>query len=329
MTGLHCNGRSWRTETAIPLPHEADAIRQIAGQHRAALDEMGRTLAGAVVLVDEAALRITKGRGIDRHVIAMTLALFTKACKTHRATQRLCASGLTSDADALVRVLFETTVALHFILKSHCRTRSRMYGTYSTVQTLKAAREWQRTKGMKRGGRRLVQAAEHALNERAVQLGPHLAKGSSDPFFGKTIRDAARAWSGARGKAVRAASFAAFVGKLYAALKGHWSGRSLEAAAKAVGLSQAYQSLYRYSSGPAHAADFASHVGVPDDGDDAIIVNLLPDGADVPRIANVGNLLLWLCAKRLNERLGLGQDSYIEECEPPAVKALRLANKTR
>jgi hypothetical protein len=259
----------------MSLPYEHQVLAEIANEHEATMNEMRDVLRAAVGLVEEKSLQITKVRGSDRHVLAVALALYTKACKTHRAIQNLCGSGLTSDADALLRVLFETTVALHFILKRQSTFRSRMYGLFSTVQTVKAAREWIRTKGMKRFGRQLTKAAEKEFRQMVERFAPRLARMPVNHTFGPVVVLAAVTWRKAQTEAEREVALNDLAVAVYNALKKHWSGQSLEAAADGVGLSQAYKSIYRLSSRATHAADFDSHLGLPS-GEGEIVLNLIP-----------------------------------------------------
>jgi len=127
----------------MTLPRELEVRIEIAREHESTLAEMQAMNDAAVALVIKKAVEL---RGEDWPTLGTALAMYTKACKTHRSIEILCRAGLTSDATVLLRVLSETTVALHFVLKRHSRVRSRLYGVFEMVQTVKAGREMSKTK---------------------------------------------------------------------------------------------------------------------------------------------------------------------------------------
>lgn len=297
---------------------------------RAQLEEMADTRRNATALVPEGNLTVGTWRGADRHVLAMVLALYVKACKTHEAIQRLCAAGLTSDADALLRVLCETSLALHFILRRYSRIRSRLYGMFGTVQTLKLARAWSETPRLKREGKNLQRLATVSLRESVEALAPRLTRekaGRTKALMALTTP--ALTWRRARGAPAKTAAMDALVGSVEKLLANHWSALDLKLAAKDVGMLQTYMTVFRFGSVSTHAADFASHIAPPKDEEGrGITLNISPAWADVSRISTISNLQIWLCARHLNTRFGLGRDLHVEATEPPTVKARRLATKS-
>src|SRR5438128_790798 len=94
--------------------------------------------------------KITKTKGLDEVVTYTVAGLLTKACKTFRAVRVLCAAGLGTDAGAVARSLFETTIAIVFILKTRSKERARIFHAYDAEQRLKMLDHWKRTKGLKR-----------------------------------------------------------------------------------------------------------------------------------------------------------------------------------
>jgi hypothetical protein len=62
-------------------------------------------------------LRGNKKRGIDRRVILTGIGLYVRALKQHRSAVTLAERGLGEDALAVTRHLFETTMAVAFLLR--------------------------------------------------------------------------------------------------------------------------------------------------------------------------------------------------------------------
>ena len=209
------------------LPHEAEVIVAIAREHGPLLTEMHDMVTAAMGLVLDTDVEQMRKRGHDRHVLAMTVGLYAKACKTHRAIRGLCGNGLTSDADVLVRVLFETVVAMHFILKRHSRIRSRMFGIFANVQALKMALEWEKTSGLRREGTALRKEARLQLLDLVARFAPRLAKLPKKHTYGTDLRKLAVAFVKARGDAARGATLDPLSAGVSKALKSHWSGQSL------------------------------------------------------------------------------------------------------
>ena len=301
----------------MALPYEDEIATNIKSEHETVLNAMRETLSTAVILLSETSLS-SDLRGVDRHVCAMTLGLYAKACKTHRSIQHLLAAGLTSDAEALLRVLFETTVAIHFILKKQSALRSRMYGMFPLVQAAKASRGWQRTKGMKRLGKSLAKNSDGVLRDSVSTFAKRLSSVRSAHPFGPAIAPTAMAFVKAKTPQARDSALSAAVKAVADALNRHWSGQSLEYASSGRDLSRLYQSVFRSTSSSTHASDITSHISSPDTAYE-IVVNLAPDGEQVPRTANTARFLLWLAAKRINERFRLGKEASIQAAQPRVV----------
>jgi hypothetical protein len=102
---------------------------------------------------------IRRTSGTNPFTIEIILGLVTKACKTFRSIQILGERGLREDANALVRVLLETTVAVLFILQRRRRDkktkvlsptaqqRALTFYAYSKYQQLKMLADWKKTCG--------------------------------------------------------------------------------------------------------------------------------------------------------------------------------------
>jgi hypothetical protein len=203
----------------MTLPHEAEVISDIAAKYRTELDAM-TGLHNAVMSVLSAGSWTVGKSGIDGIVLETMVGLLTKACKTFRSIQILCERGLIDDADALVRMLMENTVAILFILQKRPRERARIYQAHSIAQGIKMLNEWKNTPGLKRKAtKNLVRRA----NEGPVLWTKNLPAGT----------DVKHHWSGKR---------------------------NLQETVKALRGDAMYATLYRFTSSIAHASDFGAHV---------------------------------------------------------------------
>ncbi len=201
------------------LPGESEVFKDIAAKHARAIRAMTKLHDVAVRMLTHAPWMARK-RG-SSPVVDWTIAgLFTKATKTFRSIQVLCERGLTEDATALVRVLYETHVAILFILQRRSKERADMYHAHMALQERKEVEHWRRTRGLKRGATKMHLKTVQQLVDHWTSLIPPSV-------------DVKRHWSG----------------------KG-----SLEAAATALRGSAGYASIYRYASSFTHSTDFGAYV---------------------------------------------------------------------
>ena len=211
------------------LLHEAEVKAEIATKYRAQLDAMA-------ALHDAVNSMLTAGSwtygkpGLDRVVMETMMGLLTKAGKTFRSIQILCERGLHEDADALVRVLMETTVAVLFILQKKPRERARIYQAHGIAQSIKMLNDWKRTPGLKRKAtKKVITQATDALADWTNTL--------------PAGTDVKHHWSGKR---------------------------SLLEAVRALGADVMYATLYRLTSSITHASDFGAHFEIESASDDLI-----------------------------------------------------------
>lgn len=210
--------RSLPPKPLSALPHEADVASDIATRYSASLDAMTALL---VVVVNMLSVDWeVPTRGLNRTVVFTVIGLLVKACKTFRSIQVLIERGLTADANALMRVLMETIVAILYILQKQSRQRALIYHAYSMSQSLKMLREWQRTPGLKRKApKAAIEAAERELAEYQRRLPAGV--------------DVRGHWSGKP---------------------------NLLHAMRALRGDVMYATLFRHTSSASHASDFAAHV---------------------------------------------------------------------
>lgn len=168
--------------------------------------------------------------GLDRVVVETMLGLLTKACKTYRSIHILCERGLHEDANALVRVLMESTVAVIFILQKKSRERARIYHAYSIAQSAKMLHEWAQTPGLRRKAtKKIIKQSIDSLAEstKNVPAGTHIK----------------HHWSGKH---------------------------NLLEAMRALRGDVLYATLYRFTSSITHASDFGAHIEIDSNVSDPI-----------------------------------------------------------
>jgi hypothetical protein len=214
----------------MSLPHEIAVAGEIATNYRVQLDAMTKLHDVVVGMLSTGSWNIRNTRGLNPLVVQTMIGLMAKGSKTFRSIQILCERGLHDDANALVRVLMETTVAIAFILQKKSRERTLIYHAYGMAQSIKMLNHWKTTPGLKRKATKaMLKQADDALASYMKRLPPGT--------------DVKRHWSG---KA------------------------SLQEAVKALGADVMYATLYRFASSISHAADFGSHFEADPASDDLI-----------------------------------------------------------
>ncbi len=208
-------------------------------------------------------------KGLNRMVAFTVVALLMKAAKTFRSIQLLAERGLTDDAFVLVRTLYETSVAIMFILQKNSRVRARMYHVHSHRHDLKMLEHWSRTKGLKRA----------ATKEAFRVIRRLLTDGEKGLPAGTDMKAIGRHWSGLPG--------------------------GFEAAAKALGQERLYATLYRRTSSQAHASDFSSHVTATTE---EIWFELAPSPDQVPMVSAIAREMLLMAVARVDRRFRLGYE---------------------
>lgn len=240
-------------------------------------------------------LRIDSHSTIDRSVVDVALGLYVKACRQIRGIQLLCEAGLGSDAYALTRHLFETTLALSFVLSPRVvlrqdgkrlpkvkgrpfstRFRARLYIANLAFERERMLRRWKATKGLKRRGVTTldVKAIQKRAQDGAAVIGPE--------------------WT-ARLRRSRS-----------------YSGLTIKDLAASLDFRTSYETFYRMSSWPAHAID----ADAPFTGE--FTLDIAPSARGVAKAISSASLLILKCCDDLNSALRLGKDADI------AVRAARL-----
>ena len=229
----------------MSLPHEVEVVADIATKYRVQLDAMTGLHDVVGGMMTAGSWNIGKP-GLDRLVVETMMGLLTKACKTFRSIQILCERGLIEDAEALLRVLMETTIAVAFILQKKPRERARIYHAHTVVQSIKMLNDWKNTPGLKRKAtKKMIREANNALASWAKGLPPGT--------------DVKHHWSGKP---------------------------NLQDALKALRGDVIYATLYRFTSSISHASDFGAHFEIePASGDLIWEIEPLARGFEAPSYA--------------------------------------------
>lgn len=255
----------------MKLPQEDTGRRRVQADLGQQLAEMGRLLTLAFTVLPHGGITLTKRRGLNPVVVHVVAGLFAKACKTYRAITHTCALGLAEDAFVLSRGLFETALAVFWILKKASRRRAQMYLAHLSMRDRKIFLEWKRTRGIKRyATARMMRTVDARIAESARILGPQHMVGLADSYSGKSIKETARA----------------------------------------VGLLKVYQIFYRHASGFGHGSDLFSHLTYTPGGIPLLHVVPGPSD-NLRRVMAMSYSIFRTLIHSVDHRFGLGHDGRI------------------
>jgi Family of unknown function (DUF5677) len=254
-----------------------EALAAIRRDFRVEFELMDEVLAYVQGLLTRGKLMITKPRGLDDGIVTLVATILTKACKTFRATRAAVFEGCGQDASILLRALFESTIALLYILQRDSRKRAILYAAHEDQRKLVMVEMMANAPGQKRA-------------------------------VSKATRLKAQA---------KVAQWSALVGAAeVAAVRKHWAGPGgLETATKKLGRRsgwhRAYNSMYRYLSAFSHGSDANAHLFVSKV-TGAPVLKLLPGSEELDRVPPMACMLLLVMSGRFDERLGLGNEQHIK-----------------
>jgi hypothetical protein len=256
-------------ETRLPgEPRGRAAVGQAYQKELADLDTLLRL---GLEIVSTGTLTIGNKRGLDDVVIKVVLALYVKACKTTRAIRLVAASGLPEDALVLTRSLFETCVAILFILHKTPRRRAQMYLAHIPVRTKKVLEAWRRTPGLKRQvTKALLSAADEGLRDAEQRLGK----------------------------------------KVVDRLRSGYSGMNIEQTAAQLGIAKTYQVFYRHASSFSHVSDVSEHMTFESDGTPILKVAAGP-ARTIRQSLVMAHRIFWTTLNRVDARFGLGHEGEV------------------
>jgi hypothetical protein len=124
-----------------------EALASINAEFKDAFELMDEVFAYIQSMLTNGQLRITKPEGLNEGVVALCASLLTKACKTFRAIRAVAREGCGQDASILLRALFESAVALAYVLQKDSPRRSILYVAHEDIRRLVIIEEAKRTLG--------------------------------------------------------------------------------------------------------------------------------------------------------------------------------------
>jgi hypothetical protein len=207
---------------------------------------------------------------VDEGVVLGITALLTKTCKTLRAIRAVTSVGCGQDAAILLRALFESTLAIAYVLQKDTPARMARLLAHGAQRRLTHVLEGRKTAGLES-----IFTAQSEMDARA---------------------DLDR-WRGS------------FSEEDIENVRKHWAPGGIEGAAKALkefGWHQGYNTLYRYTSAYAHVSDIEHHlILVPDR---TPTIKLLPGDDEISRTATLASYFVVVALTLANEKLELGLD---------------------
>jgi hypothetical protein len=272
------------------LPNERAAAKEVSRQLGAELKRAAAFHEMATAPLVRVPLRFKKKRGLDQTVVGIAIGLYVRALKQHRAIQVLARRGMGHEALALSRNLFETTVAIAWLLRHRLALqqggvkvpgvpgfplttwfRARLFLANLYLEEERTAGEWSRTPGLRRVGARTFPSSTTRVAKVTAVIGQEWTR---------------------RLRASRS-----------------YSGLSLKNLAASLRLSPAYATHYRAGSWSTHPVQLVRHIELNPNG--PATIHLSPNLSDVEPAVETANVLLMACLEFLNDRLGLSLEAKI------------------
>jgi hypothetical protein len=273
------------------LPFEERVRQDVKTDHHKELTECHELLHLALEMIgcdDSGNLDIpsTPVPGVEDTARSLALGLYAKACKQFRGIIILGERGFGGEVTVLTRSLFETTLALNFIMNESVTLR--------------------------REGKEFDPDPTRSLTTdfRALLYGAHAAFMESKRYRQWSERPELSSSIGVRGdpKAIDAQTAAAkqVVGeKWWDALKGGQAGLSVRNLAESLGVLSYYLVIYGDQSEATHAGDGFMHFDVEDDRMHGSL-DLSPSPAGIGGLLRLASLVFLSCLTGIHNRLQFG-----------------------
>ncbi len=255
---------------------------------QAGLDALGSKPDGSLSITP------SRLRGMDRQTFSLALGLFCKACNQFRAIVALASAGFVPEAAILSRALFESALALHFILKERLalREHGRRIGNPDPARPLST-----------RFRARLYVA--HALFDKQARI----AKAKKTP----RVKRLASRLGDAKGLSEQCRQMEQLIGPVWTGrLKGSrtYSGLQIRDLAYTLGLLHAYVSVYGAQSSIAHAADGLSDFDADENLEEGLL-GLGPEPQGAGAVLWYASAIFVGCLSLLDTRLRLGVEQAV------------------
>jgi len=266
------------------LPYETDAETYIAKTYKTQFERMNALHDVVVGMMTVPTWRPKRPKQYTPYVLTTIVGLLVKALKTFRAIQILLERGLYEDANALMRVLFETTMAGLYILQRDSQQRSQVFHAHSLSQFVKMLNHWKQTKGIKRKTKKAHIDATKTGITRLMQGVP-------------STMDHEVHWSGKKGKLI--------------------------SVTKELKVEIMYALLFRFTSSVTHATDVGAQFDV-DPQTEEFIWRIDPRVNDLDGPCITARQLLWVLAERINRTFGLGFTAVLASHKVMKVEAVQI-----
>lgn len=228
-------------------------------------------------------VKISCMKGLNRKVIYIAVPLYFKICNQFKAIMALCHYNLAHEAEILNRSVFESMLALFFLLKWRVvlkengrklnspdklttKFRAELYFAHLIFEQERLLKDFERTPGLKRDSKTFNKSA---IEEQVIQ-----AKQIIGSYWTKRLRD-----------------------------KKKYAGVSIKDLAGSLNILKAYASMYRFTSWSVHAVDILNYLS-SDQKNDEIVIDRRTTDYDVRRPLQTACFTFLLCIDKISGRLG-------------------------
>jgi hypothetical protein len=256
----------------VKLPYEDEGRAHVQADLARELSQMGSLLSLALVVLPQAGFTPASGKEMSQSTFDVVAGLYAKACKTFRAIMITAEAGLAEDTHILARALFETMLAICWILKESSLIRTQMYLAHLSMRDRK--------------------------NFRYMRTKPDLKPYISDAALAEVEKQVAE-WE------------EELTAEQMKGLDDRYSGKNIEQTAQEMGLGVTYDVYYRYACGFNHVSDLLSHVAYTEQGKLMLKLAPEPSD-ELRKAMAMSHAFLRQTIATINDSWGLGKDAEID-----------------
>jgi hypothetical protein len=232
-------------------------------------------------------------------VFVKAMGLLAKACKQYRAVGELAAMGLGDPCDSLSRMMFETMLAIMFVLREQVelKEKGKVLGVIGEKKLTAVFR-----------------CQLYSANE-AIQSRKIVNAFMRSPTLEDQIPESSRAKLEAD-----AAELEAVIGPDWTKrVKRHgYAGVNIFDLADTFGMSHVYASVYKITSSGVHAADAMSHFAGDVDSTNDFNFHVSPDPGDIPKTLSFASMVMVQIVQDVDARFNFGLRQMTEDLSKKA-----------
>jgi hypothetical protein len=284
------------------LPYERRARAQIRKHFRTHIAFAQDVLSLALKIIGQdpenpasGVVTPTRTKGLFARTVYLSMGLYAKGCKQLRSIIHLCMIGLTDEAEVISRSLFETILALEFLVRSRVTLkesgnkvsvpkgkplttpfRTQLYLAHVAFEDERRLKEFKKTRGLKR-------YAKYLGSPGSITKAADTARNAIGPEWTSRVAGAKK-----------------------------YGGVTVRSLAESFGVLSFYLAVYSKQSGAAHGADALAHFNVRKAGE-PFTLKLLSDLDGVGGVLVRSASIFLASIETVNKRLGLGGDEPISE----------------